>query len=158
MVFGIKCGPAGDAYAHAGQLVGYGEEKGDLYWLVRNSWGTSCMPILGASNPGRTVTWGHSRAQICRSRHAPRLRGRGRGGLHQDQALRRGRRAVRHRHPPRRRLRMQGRAQVDPGLRPVRHSQRFELPDRRLRAGRLSSAARLRCAPVVRRCPSDLLI
>ena len=48
-VYSSECGTTID---HAVQLVGYGEEKGDLYWLVRNSWGTSCMPIWGPQTPG----------------------------------------------------------------------------------------------------------
>jgi len=37
-VYSSSCGTTID---HAVQLVGYGEEKGEKYWLVRNSWGTS---------------------------------------------------------------------------------------------------------------------
>ena len=37
-VYDDDCGATID---HAVQLVGYGKDKGDEYWLVRNSWGTS---------------------------------------------------------------------------------------------------------------------
>ena len=38
---GVYTGGCGTTIDHAVQLVGYGEESGEMYWLVRNSWGTT---------------------------------------------------------------------------------------------------------------------
>lgn len=38
---GVYSGNCGFDMDHAVQLVGYGEEGGKMYWLVRNSWGAS---------------------------------------------------------------------------------------------------------------------